>query len=230
MSRRTGSLVAAILAIASVPTTAQWLSYPTPGIPRTPDGNPDLSAPAPKTADGKPDLSALWMPSKPTGGIAQLKASEIKPWALKLAKDRKETLGRDFPPVHCLPNGGISGLSKIVQTPGLIVMLNEDLTYRQIFLDGRDLPKDPNPAWMGYSVGRWEGDTLVVDSTGYNDRTWVDSGYPHSERMRITERFRRGDFGHLTVDATYSDPEAYEKPWTARMEIQYPGVRMCGER
>jgi hypothetical protein len=115
----------------------------------------------------------------------------------------------------------ISGLAKIVQTPGFIVMLNEDLTYRQLFLDGRDLPKDPNPAWMGYSVGRWEGDTLVVESTGYNERTWLDSGYPHTESLRITERFHRGDFGHLTVDMNYSDPEAYEKPWTARMEMQY---------
>jgi hypothetical protein len=221
MSRRIGSLVAVVLALASAPTAAQWLDYLTPGIPRMPDGKPNLSAPAPKTADGKPDLSGLWMPTRPTGGIAQLNPSEIKPWALKLAKEREETLSRDFPPVHCLPNGGISGLAKFIQTPGLIVMLNEDLSYRQIFLDGRDLPKDPNPAWMGYSAGRWEGDTLVVESTGYNDRTWLERGYPHTENMRITERFHRGDFGHLMVDMTYSDPEVYEKPWTARMEMQY---------
>ena len=230
MHRRTASLVGVIVTFTTTSALAQWINYPTPGIPRTADGKPDLSSPAPSTADGKPDLSGIWSLIKKGAGPSQLKPSEIKPWALKLAKEREETLGRDNPVVHCLPSGTISGLAKIVQTPGLIVMLNEDLTYRQIFLDGRDLPKDPNPAWMGYSVGRWEGDTLVVDSTGYNDRTWVDSGYPHSERMRITERFRRGDFGHLTVDATYSDPEAYEKPWTARMEIQYPGVRMCGER
>ena len=115
----------------------------------------------------------------------------------------------------------MGGLDKIVQTPALILILREDLTYRQIFLDGRELPKDPNPAWMGYSVGRWEGETLVVESSGYNDRTWLENGYPHTESLRITERFRRGDFGHLTVDATYGDPGAYEKPWTAKMEMPY---------
>jgi hypothetical protein len=103
----------------------------------------------------------------------------------------------------------------------LIAILYEDLTYRQIFLDGRELPKESNPAWMGYSVGRWEGDTLVVESTGYNDRTWLQQGYPHTESLRITERFHRGDFGHLTVDARYSDPAAYEKPWTAKTEWGY---------
>jgi hypothetical protein len=98
-----------------------------------------------------------------------------------------------------------------VQTPGLIVVLYEDLSYRQIFLDGRELPKDPNPAWMGYSVGHWDGDTLVVESTGYNDRTWLDAGYPHTENMRVTERIRRSDFGHLAIEISFSDPAFYEK-------------------
>jgi hypothetical protein len=115
----------------------------------------------------------------------------------------------------------MGGLDKIVQTPALILILHEDLTYRQVFLDGRELPKDPNPAWMGYSVGRWEGDTLVVESAGYNDRTWFEFGYPHTESLRITERFRRGDFGHLIVDVAYSDPGAYGKPWAAKREFQY---------
>jgi len=223
MNRRTGSLVAAILAIATVPTAAQWLNLPTPGIPRTSDGKPNLSAPAPKTADGKPDLSGLWTRTTTAGGITQLKPSDIKPWALKVSKEREETLGRDHPEVHCLPTGPRPpvGPAKIVQTPALIVILYEDLTYRQIFLEGRELPKEPNPAWMGYSVGRWEGDTLVVESIGYNDGTWLQQGYPHTENLRITERFHRGDFGHLTVDTSYSDPGAYEKPWTAKNEFQY---------
>jgi hypothetical protein len=223
MSRRTGSLVAAILVIAAVPTAAQWINYPTPGIPRTPDGKPNLSAPAPKTADGKPDLSGIWAMTTNVGGVTQLKPPEIKPWALELVKEREETLDRDSPGVRCLPAGPgrNDGLDKIVQTPDLIIILHEHLTYRQIFLDGRELPKDPNPAWMGYSVGRWEGDTLVVESAGYNDRTWLDSSYPHTESLRITERFHRGDFGHLTVEATYSDPGAYEKTWTAKKEMGY---------
>jgi hypothetical protein len=211
------------LAIATLPTPAQWLNYPTPGIPRTRDGKPNLTAPAPKVADGKPDLSGIWALTTGASGVRQLKPSEIKPWALELAKERQESLGKDSPAGHCLPDGPghAGGLDRIVQTPPLILILHEDLTYRQIFLDGRELSKDPNPAWMGYSVGRWEGDTLVVESAGYNDRTWFEFGYPHTESLRITERIRRADFGHITVDVTYSDPGAYEKPWTAKREMQY---------
>jgi len=222
MRSRSRSFVAAILIFTAVPALAQWLNYPTPGIPRTPDGKPNLSAPARRTPDGKPDLSGIWAITKKEGGLSQLKPSEIKPWALKLAKGRGETLFKDSPLITCLPNDADgSFVAKIVQTPGLIVMLRESLTYRQVFLDGRELPKDPNPAWMGYSVGRWEGDTLVVESSGYTDRKWLESGYPHTENMRITERFHRGDFGHLTVDATFSDPGAYEKPWTVKTEMRY---------
>jgi hypothetical protein len=199
---------------------AQWLNYSTLGIPRTPDGKPNLSAPAPRTPGGKPDLSGIWGITKREGGLSQLKPSEIKPWALKLAKERGETVFKEGPVITCLPDAE-PGFTKTVQTPGLIVMLHESLTYRQVFLDGRELPKDPNPAWMGYSVGRWDGDTLVVESTGYTDRKWLESGYPHTEHMRITERYHRGDFGHLTVDATFSDLEAYEKPWTVNTEMRY---------
>jgi hypothetical protein len=218
--------IAVALSLMNGAIQAQWILQPTGGIPRTPDGKPNLSAPAPKTADGKPDLSGIWTLTKTEGGISQLKPSEIKPWVLKLAKEREETLGRDNPANYCLPAGlgpmgGGGGLDRIVQAPALILILHEDLTYRQIFLDGRELPKDPNPVFMGYSVGHWEGDTLVVESNGYNDRTWLESGYPHTERLRITERFRRGDFGHLMVDRAYSDPGAYEKPWTAKSEMQY---------
>ena len=222
MTRKAGSYLFAFLLI-TLPLAAQWLKYPTPGIPRTPDGKPSLTAPAPRAADGKPDLSGIWALTTNVGGIRQLKPSEIKRWALELAKEREETLFRDSPANHCLPEGPgpMGGLDKIVQTPALILILYEDLTYRQIFLDGRELPKDPNTAWMGYSVGRWEDDTLVVESSGYNDRTWFEFGYPHTESLRITERFRRADFGHITVDVTYSDPGAYEKPWTAKREMQY---------
>jgi len=214
--------MAAAFCLLPVTLCAQWLNFKQQGIPRTPDGKPDLTAPAPRAPDGKPDLSGIWEVTKKEGGLSQLKPVEIKPWTLKLAKEREETLFKDSPPITCLPNDGDgSYVAKIVQTPGLIVMLRESLTYRQVFLDGRELPKDPNPAWMGYSVGRWEGDTLVVESTGYTDRKWLESGYPHTENMRITERFHRGDFGHLTVDATFSDPGAYEKPWTVKTEMTY---------
>jgi len=206
-----------LLSLMSVCLQAQWLHQPTAGIPRMPDGKPNLEAPAPKMPDGKPDLSGLWTIFPAGGGIGQLKPNEIQPWATALFKEREENLGHDAPSVHCLPLGFINGITKIVQTPGLIVMLAEDLTYRQVFMDDRQLPKDPNPAWMGYSVGHWEGDTLVVQSTGYNDRTWIENGYPHSETMLLTERFHRKDFGHMEVENTYSDPKIYAKPWTMKL-------------
>jgi hypothetical protein len=215
----------AVLAIAfglvSTCLQAQWINQKAVGIPRTPDGKPDLKAPAPKTPDAKPDLSGLWLLAPGSGGLSKLKPSEIPALATAAFKEHEENLGSDSPGVHCLPFGFITAggaMVKMVQTPQLILMLTEDLEYRQIFLDGRELPKDPNPAWMGYSVGHWDGDTLVVESTGYNDRTWLENGYPHSENLRLTERIHRTDFGHLVIDQTWSDPKIYEKPWTARVD------------
>src|SRR5437016_7829274 len=173
---------------------AQWIDRKAVGIPRTADGKPDLKAAAPKAHDGKPDLSGLWLLAPGAGGLTKLKPSEIPASATKVFKQREENLGSDSPGTQCLPFGFITAggaMVKIVQTPGLMLILTEDLEYRQIFLDGRELPKDPNPAWMGYSVGHWEGDTLVVESNGYNERSWIENGYPHSESLRITERFRR---------------------------------------
>jgi hypothetical protein len=209
--------------LLSVSLQAQWLDHKALGIPRTADGKPDLKAPTPKAHDGKPDLTGLWTLGPASGGLSAWKKSEIPLAAEKVVKEHEESLGKDGPSTLCLPGAFISaqgpGLIKIVQTPGLILMLAEDLEYRQIFMDGRELPKDPNPAWMGYSVGRWDGDTLVVESTGYNERTWVDAGagYPHTENMRITERIRRSDFGHLTIEATWSDPKIYEKSWVTKV-------------
>ncbi|HLH44907.1 MAG TPA: hypothetical protein VKV74_18100 [Bryobacteraceae bacterium] len=202
---------------------AQWIQQPTVGIPRTPGGKADLTAPAPRSADGKPDFSGLWTFFPGKGGLTQqLKPSDIKPWAEALHKQRDEDLSHDSPASQCLPGGfGGFGLAKVLQTPGLIVILMEDLTYRQIFLDGRQLPKDPNPAWMGYSVGHWEGDTLVVESTGYNDRTWLEQGYPHTENLRLTERWSRADFGHMSMDVTFSDPAIYAKPWSSSISAAY---------
>jgi hypothetical protein len=125
---------------------------------------------------------------------------------------------------------------KIVQTPSLVVILNPDLTHRQIFMDGRTLEDNPNPSWMGYSVGRWDGDTLVVDSNGYNDRTWLDhEGHVHTEALHITERYHRRDFGHMDIDVTFSDPKAYNKTWTVSVRAELdPDTEMiefvCGEK
>src|SRR5271165_6446651 len=163
---------------------AQWLTYPTPGIPRLPNGKPNLAAPAPRTADGKPDFSGVWNKISPKYRIniaADLKPDEVQPWARDLVAKRMEDLGRDSMSQMCLPSGpaypteadttgGV--MMKIAQTPALILILNPDLTYRQIYMDGRPLETSPNPSWMGYSVGHWEDETLVVESYGFNDRTW----------------------------------------------------------
>jgi hypothetical protein len=224
----------AILAVASaVPLAAQWLNQPTPGIPRTPDGKPNLAAPAPRAADGKPDLSGLWSRISPKYGrniAADLKPGDVQPWAEALVKQRTEDLGKDYMNVHCLPLGpGYTTVAdstgaemmKIVQTPSLILMLNPDLTYRQIFLDGRKLETAPNPSWMGYSIGHWDGDTLVVESAGYNARTWLDhDGHPHTEALRMTERYHRRDFGDLDLEVTFNDPGAYARPWTVRVRAE----------
>jgi len=211
--------VTIVLSLAATSLQAQWFNQPTAGIPRTANGKPDLAAPVPKMHDGKPDLSGIWTIMQTGGGLSQLKPADIQPWAEALSKQRRENFGgQDGPNILCLPSGDTGGFTKFVQTPGLLVMLGEDLTYRQVFLDGRELPKDPNPAWMGYSVGHWDGDTLVVESTGYNDRTWLERGYPHTENLRKTERFHRRDFGHLDVDVTLTDPKIYAKPWTEKLE------------
>jgi hypothetical protein len=214
---------ASFLIFAVIPLCGQWLHQPTPGIPRNADGKPNLAAPSPRATDGKPDLSGIWTMNAgqyTTNVAANLKPGEIQPWADALYKQRREDLGKDSPVIACLPQGPVINLNpvamnKIVQTPALIVFLSEDLTYRQIFLDGRELPKDPNPSFMGYSVGHWDGDTLVVESTGFNERTWLDfGGYPHTEGLRIIERIRRRDFGHMDIEETLADPKIYSKPWT----------------
>ena len=209
----------------TTPLAAQWLKYPTPGIPRTPDAKPNLTAPAPRTADGKPDLSGLWqriLAKYESNITADLKSGEIPPWVQALVQERAEDLQKDSPAVQCLPWGPSystsARMAKIVQTPGLIVMLEEDLTHRQIFMDGRPLETNPIRSWMGHSVGRWEGDTLVVESFGFNDRSWLDhDGHPHSEALRMTERYRRPDFGHMEIEITLNDPKVYARPWTVAL-------------
>jgi hypothetical protein len=209
------------------------LNHPTPGIPRNPNGAPNLAAPAPRASDGKPDLSGLWNKISPKYSrniAADLKPGDIQPWAQALVEQRREDLGKQYMNVQCVPLGpGYATAAdstgaemvKIVQTPGLIVMLNPDLTYRQVFLDGRALEIAPNPSWMGYSVGHWDGDTLVVESSGFNDRTWLDhDGHPHTERLRTTERYRRRNFGNLEIEVTFSDPAAYAKPWTVAVRAE----------
>jgi hypothetical protein len=215
----------------ALPLAAQWLHLPNLGIPRTPDGKPNLAAPAPRTAEGKPDFSGLWEKTADkfyNNIAADLRPGEVQPWAEALYQQRKKDFGKDSMETKCLPFGPAYTTTPyrehtIIQTPAVIVILNNDLTYRRIFMDGRQLEKNPNPTWMGYSVGHWDGDTLVVESNGFNESTWLDSdGHPHTEALRMTERYRRRDFGHIDLQIELEDPKAYTKPWTVavRMDLE----------
>lgn len=230
-------LTIAAIALFSAPNFAQWTDAKTAGIPRLPNGKPDPSAAAPRTADGKPDLTGIWQAGRagPAGQygydynvLQNLPASAITPWAQGIRRQRVQDFRKDSPLAHCLPMSisflNFRGLSRIVQTPGLIVILYEspNSPHRTIFMDGRDLPKDPDPTWLGYSAGHWEGDTLVVNSAGFNDRGWLDvGGNPQTESLRITERFRRPDFGHLQLEMTFDDPKIVNQPFTLRMDKTY---------
>ena len=228
------------------PLAAQWLHYPTPGVPRNPDGKPNLTAPAPRTSNGKPDFSGVWItgnpvPCDPVKGAdlldcdaelpIALEAIDIgrglpgglpyQPWAAALVKQRIENEGKDDPHTRCLPltvprDYGLPHLQKIVQTGGLLLILTEwNAGYRQIFLDGRPLPVDPQPSFNGYSSAKWEGDTLVVQTNGLRDGIWLDlKGDPLTEAAKLTERFRRPNYGRLEIEFTVDDPKAYTKPWT----------------
>jgi hypothetical protein len=219
-----------VLAIP-VALSAQWLHYPTPGIPRNPDGSPNLTAPAPKTADGKPDLSGIWRAPEDkyfrdlgtgTPGVP------MHPWAAALFKERKENLEKGHPSERCLGHGvtdydTLATLRRFIQTPQMIAILFEGYNhFRQVFLDGRPLPQVTQPSYMGNSIGRWEGDTLVVETNGLNDKGWLDmDGHPQTEATRITDRFRRRDFGHMDLELIVEDPTAYTKAWGAKVPLDY---------
>ncbi|HEX5228646.1 MAG TPA: hypothetical protein VFW44_13095 [Bryobacteraceae bacterium] len=226
-------LLAAILLVA--PAFSQWLNVPTPGAPRTPDGKVNLTAAVQKTSDGKPDLSGVWESGNQYFNDLgkDLKPGELAmlPWAKSLQAERESRDHRDDPMNRCMPPGVprinmTTGNSphplKIVQTPLLVVLLYEtsaNSTFRQVFLDQRTLPKDPQPTWLGYSTGRWDGSTLVVDTVGFNGQAWVDTakGHPQTASAHVTERFTRLDYGHMEIAITIDDPGAYEKPWQAKV-------------
>jgi hypothetical protein len=227
--------------------SAQWPAHPTRDVPRTPDGKPNLDAPTPRTADGKPDLSGLWEnvwfyggkvapplaspPGEPPAstfsniGAGFKNGLPLRPWAAELLKQRRAQNSKDNPDAHCLPMGLMQFHEhpqprKIVQTPDLIVILYEgNAGVRQIFTDGRPLPaKDAQPWWYGYSVGKWQGDTLVVETTGFRDDGWLDIwGSPLTDAAKMTERFQRLNYGTLRIDVTIDDQKAYTEPFSVRV-------------
>ena len=240
-------LVFVIVAVIGVPASgfAQWLRYPTADVPRKADGSPDLMAPAPRLPDGKPDFSGIWHAANPNRcvpGTAQC-GNEIggsplggnlgrnlpgglpyQPWAAKVAQERRADLSRDDPHVRCLPDNPprtwtLPHLTKAVHTPKLLVLLYEiNAMYRQIFIDGRPLPEDPTPGWNGYTTAHWEGETLVVQTAGFRDNLWIDTGgSPMSDAAKMTERMRRPNYGTLELEITIDDPKVYTRPFTVNM-------------
>ncbi len=234
----------------SLPAAAQWPTFEAKRAPRAADGTVDLAAPAPKAADGHPDLSGLWERVGPGGANPEFDALQspdggppaatfwnlgagvrgglpYTPIAALLREERMADNQKNNPDALCLPMGLMQlhlhpQPRKIVQTPGLILIMyegNEGL--RQIFTDGRPLPTpgdELQPWWYGYSTGRWEGDTLVVETVGFRDDVWLDVlGSPLTSSGKMTERFRRLDFGTLQIDVTIEDPMAYKQPFTLRV-------------
>jgi hypothetical protein len=217
-----------IAIVASPPVAGQWLNSRAAGIPRLPNGKPNLSAQVPKAADGRPDLSGIWVPTGFTiKNLTPEVTAPFQPWAEAVYKQRLANPGKGDPRNGCIPPGLpamdlVPGFPiKIVQSSSLLLLLYENYTmYRQIFIDARELPKDLNPTWMGYSVGRWDGDSLVVEVVGFNDKTWLDvDGHPHSDALHLIERFRRKDFGHMDLEITIDDPKAYTRAWTSKAQL-----------
>jgi hypothetical protein len=236
----------------------QWFKYPTPGVPRKPDGSVNMSGPTPRLADGKPDFSGVWMTGEPNGrrttgtlespgvtssdqpgeptsitgsrhmtniGVDIQGGLPYQPWLVPIVKERTANNAKDDPHVRCMPDNfirayGMPHLLKFIHTPTLFVTLNEmNAGYRQVFTDARPLPPDPNPSLQGYSTAKWNGDTLVIDSIGFRDDTWIDwNGSVLTESAKVREEIRRPDFGHIEILVTVDDPKAYTKPWTASLK------------
>jgi hypothetical protein len=243
------SVLAAALAVVSPSLVAQWADRPDPATPRKADGTVNMDAPPPRTADGKPDFTGVWrgvaapggrgrgnqpppppQPGPPVAGFANAAqnvagGAPMTPWAEELLKKRMARNSLDNPEAHCLPFGLVQFHTqgfprKYIQTPKVLVILYETHSgIRQIFLDGRELPKlgEPEPWFYGYSTAKWEGDTLVVESNNFVEDGWLDiRGTPFTENGKLTERIRRPTYGRMEIDITIEDPKAYTKPWTVR--------------
>lgn len=268
LKRFAGLSTIAFILLSALFTTAdlaaQWVKYPTKGVPRKADGRVNMAAPPPKLADGKPDFSGIWAAGEPyvpdqhqlnpeqairreprtskddkpvdpgqIGGGRQMSDIGIdlpgglpyQPWLAAMVKERTANKASGDPHVQCLPDNFLRAYQlphalKFVHSPGLLVVLNEmNAGYRQVFTDGRPLPQDPTPNWQGYSSGKWSGNTLVIDTIGLRDDTWIDwNGSVVTERANVREEIRRPDFGHLEIQVTVDDPKAYRKPWTVTLK------------
>jgi len=257
-----GCMLTAAVICASATGSAQWLHYPTDGLPRTADGKFNANAPVPRLPNGKPDLSGLWHAqqmrqctnaagqpapcgieiggSRLGGNLgANLPGATLpyQPWAKALMDKRHAAMSIDDPHVRCLPDNPprhwtLPHMTKIVHTPKLLVMLYEvNAMYRQVLLDGRPFPADMNPTWNGYSIGHWDGDSLVVETRGFRDDLWADTwGSPMSDQAKMTEKFTRKNFGTMDIDVTIDDPKVYTKPFTVTLnETIEPDTELVDE-
>jgi len=236
-----------LVALLAVPVAAQWPAFPDGDVPRAANGEIDLDAPPPRSASGTPDFTGVWqnawfydsqvrpLPESPPGEPPPATFADVfqnftgdlplRPWAAELKAARREQNSKDNPDAHCLPMGIVQfhmhpQPRKLVQTDALLLVLYEgNAGVRQIFTDGRPLPEnDPQPWWYGYSVGHWEGDTLVVETTGFRDGGWLDIyGSPLTNEARMVERWRRPSYGRMQIDVTIDDPKAYTEPFTVRV-------------
>ena len=247
MPQRLAVFAVFVLIGTSASLSAQWRAYPDRDVPRKTDGSVNLEAPAPKTADGKPDFSGIWqnawfvngrvtpLPVSPAGEppaatfadvFANFKGElPLQPWAAQLKAARKEQNSKENPDAHCLPMGLMQfhmhpQPRKVLQTRDVIAILYEGNSgVRQIFIDGRPLPDaDAQPWWYGYSTGHWDGDTLVIETAGFRDGGWLDIyGSPLTDKAKMTERWRRSNYGSMQIDITIDDPKAYTKPFSVRV-------------
>jgi hypothetical protein len=238
------AIVWSCLGLVSAAAVAQWIGYPTADVPRKADGSVDMEAPAPRLPDGKPDLSGIWIsdvtaegeetPSDPFSLSSSHQMADIgvdlpgglpyQPWLVPIVEERTANRAIDDPHIRCLPDNflrayGLPHLLKFVHTRDLLVVLNEmNAGYRQVFLDGRQLPDEPAPSWQGYSSASWDGDALIIDTIGLRDDTWIDwNGSVLTEAAHVREEIRRPDFGHLNIRVTVDDPKAYTEPWTVTL-------------
>lgn len=246
MTRFTAALLTAAMTAAVSPAMyAQWPPHSRPGVPKGPDGKVNLTAPTPRTPDGRPDLSGIWMrttraekpgsapPGRPPlatfndAGAGMKGGLPYQPWAAQLMKKRLAEHGLDNPDSLCLPQGPLQfhldpQPKEIIQLPQKTVIVHEsNYMIRTIYTDGRRLPtqSEPQPYWHGYSVGRWEGDALIVESNNFRGDGWLDfNGSPFTDALRLTERVRRVNFGNLAIDFTVDDPKAYTRPFTVSVE------------
>lgn len=240
-----GAAACFVLALAAAPAAAQWVGYPTAHVPRTADGKVDMAAPAPRLPDGKPDFSGIWTTADRRDGAADAASDgndisssrfmanfgvdftdglPYQDWQRPIVAERTANNALDDPHIRCLPDNflrayGLPHMLKFVHKPALLIVLNEmNAGYRQVFTDARPLPEEPSPSWQGYSSGEWAGDTLIVDTIGLRDDTWIDwNGSVVTEAAKIREEIRRPDFGHLEIKVTVDDPKAYTKPWSVTL-------------